>query len=159
MKVTVKAVVPHPAAAVFDFVADMRNDEQWIPLVHGVVQVHGDRPGLGATYRFTQRLGRHDIELTSTITKYERPRRLAWSVDHAAMDYRATMGFTPHAKGTKIVQTNVERWRFAPWWLRLLGPGIIRKQLRRQLALLGQALAKERREEENASNHLDSNSA
>ncbi len=154
-----KAVLPYPPDAVFDFVADMRNDVLWIPLVHDVVQVDGDRPGTGATYRFTQHMGRHELEMTSTVTRYERPRLLAWTTDHEAVEHAATMTFLPHSRGTKLVQTTRERWRFAPLWLRLLGPRIIRKQLRRQFALLGEALAKERREEENASNHLDSNSA
>ncbi len=159
MKVTVKTVLPHPPEAIFDFVADMRNDEQWAPLVQDVVQTAGQRPGLGARYRYTQHMGGHRIEMDATVTVYERPRRLRWSVDHKAMDYEATMVFKPHAKGTRIIQTNFERWLFAPWWLRIMGPALVKKQLRRQLALLGQALAKERREEETVQDYLDSNSA
>ncbi len=141
MKVTVKAILPQPPEIVFAFVADMRNDPKWAPMVHDVEQIAGDGPGLGASYQFLQDMGRHQIEMTSTITAYEPPRRLAWEMDHKAMDYASTMRFEDHPKGTRLVQTNVETWTFAPWWLRLVGPALVRKQLKRQLGLLSAALA------------------
>ncbi len=154
-----RTVVKHPIEQVFDYVADMHNDEHWAPFVHNVTQVAGDRPGVGATYSFTQHLGEHRIEMESTITVYERPRRLRWEIEHKAMDYEANMAFEPVPRGTRITQTNFERWTYAPWWLRLAGPIVVRRQLRRQLALLERALDKERREEENVQAYLDSNSA
>lgn len=140
MRVAASTVLPHDPEAVFDFVADMRNDEHWVGLVRDVEQLAGDGPGPGAQYRFTQSMGRHAFEMTSTMEVYDRPREIQWRIEHPAMDYHATMRFTPDRRGTRLKQINVESWHFAPFWVRLLAPGLVRRQMKRQLALLRQAL-------------------
>ncbi len=140
MKVTVKTVLPHSPEVVFDFVADMHNDPQWAPMVTDVQQVEGDGPEVGARWTFTQQMGRHQVPAGATMVAYDRPRHLAWRADFKAMDYHAEMWIEPHPKGCRLRQTNTEVWHFAPWHLKLIAPGLVKKALRRQLALLAKAL-------------------
>ncbi len=136
MKVRAKAVIPAAPEVVFDFVADMRNDPHWAPMVSGVEQVAGDGPGPDAAYVIQQQVGSRTVEIPMRLTAYERPHRLEWAMDHKAMDYASVMTFTPHEKGTRVEQTTTETWHVAPWWLRLVAPGLVKRQLRRQHALL-----------------------
>jgi uncharacterized protein YndB with AHSA1/START domain len=140
VKVSVQAVLPYPVERVFDFVADMRNDPQWAPMVTAVELVDGDAPGVGARWRYEQAMGSHTIHMEVTMTEFDRPNRLAWVYDHKSMDYRSSMQFAEVAGGTKIRQTNMEAWHFAPFWLKLVAPVLVRKQLRKQLMLLKSAL-------------------
>lgn len=137
-------VLRHPPEQVFDFVADMRNDPEWVPLVSDVEQVSGDGPGPGAVWRFRQSMGRRKVWATATMTTYERADRLEWTADHKSMDYHAVMRFEAHPKGCKVIQTNTEVWHFAPAWIRPALPALVRWALRRQFRLLAKALQRKR---------------
>ncbi|MGB0652147.1 MAG: SRPBCC family protein [Thermoplasmatota archaeon] len=141
--VTVRRTLPFPPQQVFDFVADMANDPHWAPMVSDVTQIEGDGPGEGARWAFQQAIGKRSKELESTMTVYDRPSRLAWSIEHRLLDYQATMAFEPVQGGaaTRVVQTNRESWKAMPKWLQLLAPLLVRYQLKKQLRLLEKALA------------------
>ncbi len=147
VKITAKAIIPAPPDAVFDFVADMHNDPQWAPMVVRVEQVRGDGAGADAAYVIQQQIGSRTIEMPIRVTHYERPKALAWQMDHPSMDYASTMRFEPHRRGTRVIQTNTETWHFAPWTLKLIAPGLVKRQMRRQHALLARVFKEEGEED------------
>lgn len=71
---TTRIATPLPAAAAFDFVADLRRFAQWDPGVRAAVQVAGDGPGLGAAYDLT--IASNGTVMRYVVREFAAPRRL-----------------------------------------------------------------------------------
>lgn len=138
--VTVRKTVDHPIDAVWEFLVDGRNDEEWCPMVSDCELVEGE-PGVGALYRYSQAQGGSQPPITVTMrtTVAQRPTTLAWEAE-SGVAHQSTM--TLAARGsdrTHVVQTNTvdlpNPMLQVAWWLG--AQAVLRSQLRR----LGQALA------------------
>jgi hypothetical protein len=106
-------VIHRPIDAVFDFVADERNEPRYNPRICRAEKLS---PGpIGPKTRFyaeAATLGR-TAGMTIEYTAYERPRRLGSSIHMSAADIVGTLGFDPVPVGTRM------RWS---WTMRLRGP-------------------------------------
>lgn len=74
---TEQVASPWPAEQTFDFMADVRNFQQWDPGVKHAVQVEGTVPALGAAYDVTVGGIGGDMVLRYRIVEFDRPRRVA----------------------------------------------------------------------------------
>jgi uncharacterized protein YndB with AHSA1/START domain len=106
-------VIRRPVDEVFDFVADERNEPRYNPRIRRAEKLS---PGpIGPKTRFHAEavtLGR-TIGMTIQYTTYERPRRLASSIQMTAADIVGTLRFDPVDGGTRM------GWS---WEMRLRGP-------------------------------------
>jgi hypothetical protein len=106
-------VIHRPIDAVFDFVADERNEPRYNPRIRRVEKLS---PGpIGPKTRFHAEavaLGR-TVGMTIRYTSCERPRRLSSSIQMSAADIVGTLCFDPVPGGTRM------RWS---WTMRLRGP-------------------------------------
>lgn len=127
--VTVRGHVPQPLETVFDYVADTRNDPEWVPLVDHVRQIQGDGPGEGAKYLVAQRLiGGKVVDMSLEVTSYTRPAEITWEGRRVLF----SMAFAPAKGGTHIIQrttVNTGSWISDVIW-RLMAPRAIRRQHR-----------------------------
>jgi uncharacterized membrane protein len=134
--VTVHAEIPAPQEAVFDFIADMRNDPRWAPMVKSVQQISGSGPGQGATYRIQQWLGPGKVKpMEIQVWIYDRPKRIEWRAEGRYMDYKSEMRFESVEGGTRITQESrvlMQRSRIPNW----LHEFLTKRQLRKQFRLL-----------------------
>jgi uncharacterized protein YndB with AHSA1/START domain len=72
--------ISRPPEAVWEYVADARNDPRWCHKVDSVEQVAGDGPGPGAKYRVLHRPRprKQAVELSMEVLEFDPPRRLRW---------------------------------------------------------------------------------
>jgi uncharacterized membrane protein len=133
--VVVETEIEAPREAVFDFVADMRNDPRWAPMVKSVQQISGSGAGQGATYRIRQWMGPGKIkEVEIQVSVYQRPERIEWRMAGRYMDYRSEMRFETVPRGTRIVQDSrvlLKRSRVPQWLSGILAKHQLRKQFKR----------------------------
>jgi len=126
-----QVVIGRPAAEVFDFVADERNEPKYNPRVLGVRKTSPGPPGAGATYEARARAAGRPVTMTIRTTGYERPKRLDSVTTMAAMDVRGTLTFEPVPGGTRLSWS----WGIVPrGWLRPLTRVLTRIGDRRERA-------------------------
>jgi hypothetical protein len=68
-----RIATPMSAADAFDYMADVRNFEQWDPGVVSAVQVEGDGPGPDATYDLLTSNGGRENLFRYEVTEYRHP--------------------------------------------------------------------------------------
>jgi uncharacterized protein YndB with AHSA1/START domain len=133
--VVVEAEIPAPVEAVFDFVADMRNDPRWAPMVKSVQQTGGTAPFQGANYRVMQWMGPGKYrEVEIQLSVYQRPARLEWRMANRSVDYRSEMRFEATGEGTHLIQANrtiLKHSRMPRWLAEMLARRQLNKQLKR----------------------------
>jgi Polyketide cyclase / dehydrase and lipid transport len=78
-------VIKRPVAEVFDFVADERNEPRYNPGIRRVEKLSPGPIGRGTRFRAEAVTLRRTVGMTIQYTVYERPRRLASSIDMAAV--------------------------------------------------------------------------
>jgi uncharacterized protein YndB with AHSA1/START domain len=78
MRIEKTIVIDCPLEAVWEYIADGRNDPEWCKKVISVEQVTGDDPGPDASYRVVHRPFRLEKpkELTVTVEEFNPPRRM-----------------------------------------------------------------------------------
>jgi len=120
--------IHRPVEAVFDFVADERNEPRYNPRMLDA-QLISDAPiGLGAKFRAELRTGRGTMPMTIEFTGFERPIRLASATHSSMMDTTGALTFEPVRGSTRM------RWS---WDVKMRGllrvmPGVVSIIGRRQ---------------------------
>lgn len=124
-----KIIVGRPVDAVFDFVADERNEPRFNPRLLRVEQISAGPIGVGTRFRAeTGRMGR-TAEMVIEWTAYERPRLLSSRTHMSAMDIRGTLTFEPAPEGTLMRWL----WEVEPRGVfKLMGPLIARMGQRQE---------------------------
>jgi uncharacterized membrane protein len=115
-------VIKRPVAEVFDFVADERNEPRYNPGIRRVEKLSPGPIGRGTRFRAEAVTLRRTVGMTIQYTVYERPRRLASSIDMAAADIAGTLRFDPVSGSTRMSWS----WELRPRGLySLLAPVIV----------------------------------
>jgi hypothetical protein len=121
-------VINQPVDAVFDFVADERNEPRYNPRMLRAEQTSAGPVGLGTRFRAETRSRGRTAEMVIEITAYERPRRLASSTHLSAMDIQGTLTFDPVPGGTRMRWS----WKLEPHGLLKLMTPIVARMGQRQ---------------------------
>ena len=112
-------IIERTPEAVFDFVADERNEPGFNPQLLRVEQITPGRIGLGTRFRAQAAGKRGPVDMVIEFTAFERPWRLASSTQMSSMDVHGTLTFEPVPEGTRMRW----EWRLAPrGLLKLLTP-------------------------------------
>jgi len=137
-------VIKRPVEAVFDFVADERNEPRYNLRLLRVEQLSPGAIGLGARFRAETASRGRTVEMAIEFTAFERPRRPASSTRMSGMDVHGTLTFDPVPEGTRMRWY----WELAPRGpVRLLTP-LIASMGRRQDAAIWAGLKRHLEERE-----------
>jgi uncharacterized protein YndB with AHSA1/START domain len=132
VRVEGEIVIDRPAAEVFDFVADERNEPRYNPKMRRAEQVSEGPIGAGTRYRAELVSMGRTIEMDIEFTGYERPRRLASSTHMSWMDTQGGLTFDPVPGGTRMRWT----WDLEPHgMLKVMGPLVARMGRRQELTI------------------------
>jgi uncharacterized protein YndB with AHSA1/START domain len=124
--------IAQPPEAVFDFVADERNEPRFNPQMKSVELVSSGPIGIGTRFRAEVASRGRPLEMVIDFTDFERPRRLSSTTRMPAMDIRGTLTFDPVPEGTRMRW----HWELAPrGLLRLLAPLVARMGRRQEDAI------------------------
>jgi len=97
--------IERPADAVFDFVADLRNEPQFNPDASNIRQETPGAIGLGTVWSEDfRRIGRYE----TTIDQYERPSRLGFDARNPKTDALVRFSFAPVGEDATAVDCTVE---------------------------------------------------
>lgn len=125
-------VIKRPPEAVFDFVADERNEPRFNPQMRRAEQISPGPIGLGTRFRAEVTSRGRPLEMVIEFTAFERPRRLSSSTRMSTMDIRGTLTFDPVPEGTRMRW----HWELAPRGLvGLLTPLVARMGRRQEEAI------------------------
>jgi hypothetical protein len=125
-------MINRPVEEVFDFVADERNEPRYNPRMVRAEMLSPGPVGLGSRFRAEMRTRPRPMEMTTELTGYERPQRLASTTRLSRMAIRGTLGFDPVSGGTRMRWS----WDLAPHGLlKLMSPLVTRIGARGELAI------------------------
>jgi len=124
--------IARPAAAVFDFAADQRNEPRYNPRMVRAEKVTGGPVRKGTVFRSAVRAAGRPTEMRSKLTGYHRPGWLASRTTMAQADIAGTLTFAPVPGGTRMRWAWVVRPKGAS---RLLTPVISRIGRRQERAI------------------------
>jgi len=122
-----EVIVDAPVDAVFDMVADERNEPRYNPRIVRAEKVSEGPVGAGARFVAEPKGMGAKGEMTLTISEYDRPHRLHNVVRSSYMQVDGTLTFEEVEGGTRL------RW---DWDMGLVGP---MRMLSPVLALIGPA--------------------
>jgi hypothetical protein len=91
-----------PSEAVFDFVADARNEPRYNPHILRAQKISDGPITYGTKFRNETRSMGRTIEWIIEISSYERPRRLETPLHSSAMDISGAMMFDSIETGTNM---------------------------------------------------------
>jgi uncharacterized protein YndB with AHSA1/START domain len=91
--------IDQPIEAVFDFLADARNEPQWLPGAHDIALVT-DGP-VGVETRFQGQYARIGT-VTLTLVAYERPHAVTFRGQATSMDFDDAVTLTTVTGGTRL---------------------------------------------------------
>ena len=124
--------IARDVSAVFDFVADERNEPRYNPRLKRVELLSPEPIGAGTRYRAETTSGRRTVPMTIEVTDYERPRRLGSRTHLAAMDITGVLTFDAVPGGTRMRWA----WTVEPHGLlRVAKPIVIRFGRRQERAI------------------------
>ena len=106
-------LIGRPPEAVFDFVADERNEPRFNPKMATASLESGEPIGEGSRFRATFRSVGRLVPMAVEFTGYERPSRLASRTRSLAMLTEGELTFEPEGSGTRM------RWS---WDVQVRGP-------------------------------------
>ena len=110
-------VIDRPVDAVFDYVADSRNEPSFNPAMAGVELL--TPPPIGRGTRFRARMGRAGTQMLVELTEFDRPHRLGSRATSSMMQTSGALTFAPGGDGTVMSWA----WQVRPrGWMRMLGP-------------------------------------
>ena len=94
--------IARPAAAVFDFAADQRNEPRYNTRMARAEKVTGGPVGKGTVFRSAVRAPGRPTEIRSELTAYHRPAWLASRTTLAQAGIAGTLYFEPVPGGTRM---------------------------------------------------------
>ena len=125
-------VINRPVEAVFDFVADERNEPRYNPRMLRVDKLSPGPIGLGTRFRAAMRTRPRPAKMTTEFTGYERPRRVALRSHLSAMEIRGALTLDPVPEGTRMRWS----WVVEPRGVfKLLAPLVARTGRRQEQAI------------------------
>ena len=95
-------IIGGPAEAVFDFVADQRNEPRYNPRMIRADKVSDGSVGKGTVFRSAARFMGRTAEMRSELTGYDRPGRLASRTTTEQADIDGTLTFDSVPGGTRM---------------------------------------------------------
>lgn len=106
MKPTVSRTFTTTASptAVFDYLADFTNAEEWDPGTVSCERISGDG-GVGTVYRNVSKFLGSKSEITYTTTEVERPTRIHLTGHNEQFDGHDVMGIRAHGTGSEVTYT------------------------------------------------------
>jgi uncharacterized protein YndB with AHSA1/START domain len=117
--------VDAPVTAVFDYLADARNEPQWLPGAQEVTKTTDGPVGLGTRFEGVyRRAGRVELELV----EFERPTRVTFRARARIVDFDDAVTLTEREGGTALVARMDARPRGA---MKLVAP-LMARTMRRQ---------------------------
>lgn len=117
--------VDAPITAVFDYLADARNEPQWLPGAQEVTKTTDGPVGLGTRFEGVyRRAGRVELELV----EFERPTRVTFRARARIVDFDDAVTLTEREGGTALVARMDARPRGA---MKLVAP-LMARTMRRQ---------------------------
>ena len=93
-----------PPDAVFDYLADFTNAEQWDPGTVSCERVSGDG-GVGTIHRNVSSFLGRTTEITYTTVEAERPTRIHLTGRNAQFEGHDVMGIRAHGAGSEVTYT------------------------------------------------------
>jgi hypothetical protein len=130
MAITERIQIACPQSKAFDLMADLRNELKWNDDVSAVELRTGEPVGPGSRFTLVNR-GKED---DATITRFERPERLAFAVTNKQMDIDIIDTFEATQGGTLAVGTFDARPKGAMKFLMPLLLPMIKRGLAKQHA-------------------------
>jgi Polyketide cyclase / dehydrase and lipid transport len=94
-----EVLIERAPEAVFDFVADERNEPRFNPRMTSCTLVSCEPIGVGS--RFQATMGRH-LPMAVEFTRYEGPRRLASHASLSGAEIDGGLTFEPEGAGTRL---------------------------------------------------------
>ena len=110
-------LIGRPVDAVFDFVADTRNEPSFNPAMAGVELLTPLPIGVGT--RFRARMGKAGTPMLVELTEFDRPHRLGSRTTSSMMDTSGALTFAADGDGTVM---NWDWQVHLKGWMRMLGP-------------------------------------
>jgi uncharacterized protein YndB with AHSA1/START domain len=93
--------IERPVSKVFEFVADVENNPQWMPVKS--VQKLLDAPvGVGTKFKQKFALMGKDYELDGVITAFEPDKKISFVYQSSIFNWRGDYLFEPVEKGTRV---------------------------------------------------------
>ena len=99
---TGEQTIRRPAEEVFDFLADVRNEPRYNPIMRRADKVTDAPIGVGTRSTATMRSLRRDVQAQLEVTAYDRPRLLGWSIQMPATAITGTIEFTGVPDGARV---------------------------------------------------------
>lgn len=93
-----------PPEAVFDYLADFTNAEEWDPGTVSCVRVSGDG-GVGTTYRNVSKFLGRESEITYTTEEVQRPTRIHLIGRNEQFEGHDVLGIRAHGAGSEVTYT------------------------------------------------------
>jgi Polyketide cyclase / dehydrase and lipid transport len=122
-------VIGRPVDAVFDYVADQRNEPQYNPQMVRAQKMTAGPVGKGTQFRSAVVSRGRTAEMLIECTGYDRPKLFATTTTMAQADISYTLRFEPAPAGTRMRWSGQVHPKGA---FRLLGPMITRLGIRQE---------------------------
>jgi carbon monoxide dehydrogenase subunit G len=94
-----------PIEAVFDYVADFANSEEWDPGVETAERLDEGPVGVGSRYRLGVQLGGRVAPMEYRVTEFDPPRRVVLVGEGSGVSAVDDIRFEPAGTGTRIDYT------------------------------------------------------
>ncbi len=93
--------IARPIAHVFEFVAEVNNNPQWMP-VQGVQKISDGVVGKGTKFKQQFLLMGAHYEMVGVITAFELHKKISYTFDAPIFNWRGDYLFEPTAHGTRM---------------------------------------------------------
>jgi uncharacterized protein YndB with AHSA1/START domain len=127
--------------AVWQYVADPRNDPRWCAKVISVEQLTGDGPGPEASYRVVHRPVRlkKPKQLEVTVEEFNQPHRMRVREEDDDAVFNATYDLESVGEATRLTQRDRIEWKI-PKFQRPIGNRMVSRDIENQLSALKRLL-------------------
>ena len=116
---TLSIIVERPIEEVFAYVIDIKNLNEWVPVILDSWPVSGNLPKVGSTYNVKAQFMGKTMEIPSEVVSYE-PNHLYAYKSYGSLTYVDTITFRETEAGTLI--TEHIHMESDGWFSRLLDP-------------------------------------
>lgn len=96
-----KIEIARPVEHVFEFIAEVNNNPQWMP-VQGVQKMTAGTVGAGTKFKQQFFLMGANYDLDGTIVAFELYRKIAVAYDSSVFEWRGEYLFEPTTNGTRL---------------------------------------------------------